>query len=492
MIDEQTAARIRRLFYAEHWKIGTIAAQLGLHRDTVCRALRTDRFHPPHQRRPRLTDPYREFIREILEKHPTLRATRIHQMIAQRGYRGGVVPVRRLVRELRPRVQEAFLRLRAFPGEEGQVDWAHFGQVRIGAAQRRLSCLVMTLSYSRAIAAEFFFEQTLESLLAGHVRAFAAWGGSPRRLLYDNMKSVVADRYGEAVRFHPRLLELAAHYRFAPRVCAPARANQKGRVERAIRYLRESYFAGRPFTTLEELNRQVRQWIEEVAHRRPWPEDRSRSVDEVLQEERDCLLALPAHPLETDRLLSVHPRKSIYVRFDLNDYSVPPEAVGRTLTLAVSGTRVRILEGSRELARHRRSFDRGQVVADPAHQQQLLELKRKAHGAAPSDRLACVPESEAFLRAGVLRGESAARLSVQLGHLLDEYGAEALRQALKEALDRGTPRASSVAFLLRRQGRPPQPALDLSRSPRLARLHVQPHDPEDYDELCRTDNDAAE
>ncbi len=183
MISPELAAEIRRLFHAEHWKIGTIASELSLHRDTVGRALETDRFNRGKIERPRLTDPYVEFVRETLQRHPRLRATRVHEMIRLRGYPGGVGMVRRLVAELRPRRREAFLRLRAFPGEEAQVDWASFGTVQIGRARRRLSCLVLTLSWSRALALEFFFDQSMESFLRGHVRAFEQWGGCPRTLL---------------------------------------------------------------------------------------------------------------------------------------------------------------------------------------------------------------------------------------------------------------------------------------------------------------------
>ncbi len=227
MIDAELTAEIRRLFHAEHWRIGTIARQLGLHRDTVRRALRTERFNRDKIRRPRLTDPYVEFMRETLQRYPTLRATRLFEMIRQRGYQGSVIQVRRLAAELRPQPREAFLRLRAFPAEQGQVDWACFGTVAVGRAKRRLSCLALTLSHSRALSLEFFFDQSLESFLRGHVRAFAQWGGCPRTLLYDNLKSVVAERRGDAVRFHPRILELAGHYRFAPKPCRPGRANEK-------------------------------------------------------------------------------------------------------------------------------------------------------------------------------------------------------------------------------------------------------------------------
>lgn len=140
----------------------------------------------------------------------------------------------------------------------------------------------MTLSYSRALALEFFFDQTLENFLRGHVRAFTQFGGAARELLYDNLKSAVLERLGDAVRFHPRLLELAGHYHFAPRPCAPARGNEKGRVERAIRYIRDSFFAARPFTTLEELNRQAGLWRDETAHGRRWPGDDRKTVAEAL------------------------------------------------------------------------------------------------------------------------------------------------------------------------------------------------------------------
>ncbi len=298
----------------------------------------------------------------------------------------------------------------------------------------------------------------------------------------------MAERRGDAVRFHPRILELAGHYRFAPKPCRPRRANEKGRVEKAIQYVRSSFFAARPFTTLADFNRQARRWIEEIAHRRPWPGDRSRSVQEVFDKERERLLPLPAHPFETDLIQPVRARKTIYVRFDLNDYSIPPAAVGKQLTLAACDSRVRILEGETELARHRRSWDRGQTVADPAHQEELLRLKRKARGAAPSDRLnQAVPESEAFLQAALLRGESVSHQTRRLLQLLDEYGAEPVRSALREALERGTPRASSVAFLLNRRRTSAPLPVDLSRRPELADLHVQPHDPGGYDEPSEPD-----
>jgi transposase len=497
MISHEQVARIRHLFHAEHWKIGTIVAELGFHPDTVRRALETDRFHSQPRLRDRLTDPYLDFLRQTLQQYPRLRATRLFQMIRSRGYAGGITQLRRVVAELRPPRREAFLRLHTFPGEQAQADWAHFGEVVIGRARRRLSGFVLTLSYSRALWLEFFFDQSLEHFLLGHVHAFSDWGGAPRSLETDNLRSVVLERRGDAIHFHPRFLELSAHYHFATRPCNPRAGWEKGRVERTIQYARSSFFAARPFTTLEDFNRQALQWRDQVAHQRPWPGDDARTVAQVLEEERPRLLPLPAHPFPCDLMRTIYPDKTLCVRFDLNDYSVPPRALGRALTLVASPNTIRLLDGSTEIASHRRSYNRHELVEDPAHRQALLEQKRKALGSTASGRLAAmVPESQAFLQAAFERGESTARLTAQLLRLLDDYGAQELAVALREALERHTPRLSSVAFILtrrhrQRRQRAPLP-VNLSRRPDLENLTVSNPSLEAYDELAQDPEENSE
>jgi transposase len=493
MIDPEVRVQIRRYFYAEHWKVGTIAQALGLHPDTVRRAIEVERFHRAEQLRATMLDPYLPFARQTLEEHPRLCATRLHQMLRDRGYRGSIEQLRRVVARLRPQSHEAFLRLQVFAGEQAQVDWAHFGSVTIGRAKRTLSCFVMTLSWSRALYLEFFFDQTMESFLRGHVNAFRSFNGAARVALYDNLKSAVLERHGSQIHFNPRLLELAAHYHFVPRPCQVRAGNQKGRVERAIRYVRDSFWAARNFTTLEECNRQALKWRDEVAHQRPWPDDRNRTVAQAFIDEQPRLLPLPLHAFSADCVIAVHSAKTIYVRFDGNDYSIPPEAVGRSLMLAASDTEVRVLDGAREIARHRRSYNRQQLVLDPAHQQALLRSKRKARESTRSSRLElAVPESAQLLERAFAEGESAAQQSAQLLDLLDRYGTRAMRRAVREALDRNTPRASSVAFLLRQSNHAMPLPLDLSRHPQAQNLNVQPHDLETYDELAHHSDEESE
>ncbi len=220
MIDLETVARIRQLYYGERWRVGTIAAELGLHHAVVERALRDETKAKPAPRPSRFA-PYVGYAREMLERYPRLRATRLWQMLRERGLSLSVRQVRDKVRELRPAPREAFLVRRTFPAEEGQVDWASFGHVTIGATRRALSAFVLTLTYSRWIFLRFFLDQSLENFLRGHVYAFADLAGCPRHLLYDNLRSAVAQRHGDAVRFNTRLLELAAHYHFSPRAHHP-------------------------------------------------------------------------------------------------------------------------------------------------------------------------------------------------------------------------------------------------------------------------------
>ena len=142
MITPETRVQIRRYFYAEHWKIGTIAQALDVHPDTVRRAIEVERFQHAEPLRPSVVDPYLPFVRQVLEQHPRLRATRLYQMIRDRGYSGSVEQLRRVVARLRPQPHEAFLRLQVFPAEQAQVDWAYFGSVMVGRAKRQLSCFV--------------------------------------------------------------------------------------------------------------------------------------------------------------------------------------------------------------------------------------------------------------------------------------------------------------------------------------------------------------
>src|SRR5579871_5223504 len=259
MITAELRAHIVRLYTVDKWRIHTIARQLGVHHCTVERVLREQQQgQPVPLRRPSLVDPYWPFLQETLSRYPGLTAQRLYQMVQQRGYRGSSSHFRSLVARLRPPpAAEAYLRLATMPGEQGQVDWAYFGKHQVGRAHRSLWAFVLVLSYSRMLFVRFYLGQVQSLFLQGHQAAFDFFGGVPRVLLYDNLKSAVLERVGAAIRFHPVLWDFATAYGFEPRPVAVARGNQKGRVERAIQYLRTAFWPARTFGSLAELNQQA-------------------------------------------------------------------------------------------------------------------------------------------------------------------------------------------------------------------------------------------
>ena len=498
-IDKQTRAEILRLFFAEKWKIGTIARQLGVHHNTADRIV-AEAGVPLRLRgrKPSKLDPFLPFIRETLAAWPRLPSSRLYQMACERGYRGSQSHFRNLVAAERPRpVAEAYLRLDALPGEQGQVDWAHFGKVRIGRAERSLMGFVMVLSYSRRVFLRFYLNAGMENFLRGHVEAFEAWQGVPRELWYDNLKSVVLERRGPLIHFNHRFLDFAGDYRFQPKPVAIARGNEKGRVERAIRYVRGNFFAARAWRDIDDLNAQARAWCDGIAADRPWPDDRSISVREAFERERGSLLALPDDRSPVDERVEVRIGKTPYARFDLNDYSVPHTHVRRTLTAVATLEEVRILDGVDVIASHPRSFDKAARIENPEHIEELIGHKRRARRLRGQSRLVqAAPNSERLLAETARRGGYMGATVAALLRLLDRFGAAELEAAIDDALERGAPHPNAVRLGLTRRreqrNQPPPIPVDLPDDPKLRDITVRDHDLGGYDGLAEDPGEDSE
>lgn len=496
MISRQLEAEILRLFHAEKWRIGTLAAQLGVHHTTVRRVLAAAGLPAGRQSlRPSMADPFVAFIVETLEKYPTLRASRLYEMVRQRGYPGRPDHFRAVVARYRPRPPaEAYLRLRTLAGEQAQVDWAHFGKLTIGRAVRPLMGFVMVLSWSRQIFLRFYLSASMANFCRGHVDAFNWLGAVARNILYDNLKSAVLERIGDAIRFHPTLLELAAHYRFCPRPVAVARGNEKGRVERAIRYARDSFFAARAFADIDDLNAQALEWCGGLAADRRCPQDATRSVREAFATEKPHLLALPEQPFPTDETVQVQVGKTPYARFDLNDYSVPHTHVRRMLTLVADLKNLRVLDATEVIATHARSWDRGRQIEDETHVRELVEYKRKAREHRGMDRLHhAAPSSQQLFAQIAERGGNLGSVTCGLIRLLDAYGAEAVELSIQEALIQGVPHLAAVRQILDRsrhaRGQPPALAVTLPDDPRVRDVVIRPHRLADYEQLRQDPDD---
>jgi len=489
VIDAELEAQILRLHHVEKWPVGTIANQLTVHHDVVRRVLRQAGLPRAAAKRSSMIDAYVPFVIETWKNYPTLTARRIYDMVRERGYPGSAGHFRHRVAHLRPRPRaEAYLRLKTLPGEQAQVDWAHFGKVQVGRATRPLMAFVMVLSYSRAIFVKFYYGHSMAPFLEGHVAAFGLFGGVARVSLYDNLKSAVLERRDKVIRFHPTLLDIANHYRYEPRPVAVARGNEKGRVERAIRYARDSLFAGRKWSDLADLNRQARQWALTVAMERRCPEDHALTVGEAFEAEKPHLLALPGDPFPAEERVEVRVGKTPYVRFDGNDYSVPHKLVRLTLTLFAGVGHVRVVHQDEVVAEHARSYDRRKQIEDEAHIKELVDHKKKAKDHRGVDRLQhLAPRSEALLQSMAERGFPLGPAAQALLRLLDAYGAVEFQKAIEEALEQGTHHPAAVEQVLDRRrleagGLPPVP-LELPDDPRVRDLSVRRHALESYDTL---------
>ena len=490
MITKETEAEILRLHHAETWRIGTIATQLGVHHSTVRRVLAQAGLDAGRVSvRPSMADPYVPFIEETLKQYPRLRASRLFEMVKARGYPGksrslpddrGALPSPSAGRSVPARAHAA---RRAGAGRLGALRQAPHRPGCAGPVGLRDGAV----AGRRRIFLRFYLSAAMPSFVRGHVEAFDFFGGVPRVLLYDNLKSAVLERAGDAIRFHPTLLELSAHYHFLPRPVAPARGNEKGRVERAIRYVRDSFFAARTFTDLDDLNAQALAWTEGIAADRPCPEDWGRTVRELFAEERGKLLALPDNPYPTEERVVVEVGKTPYVRFDQNDYSIPHTHVRRSLVVLATPTTVRVLDPGTEavLSTHARSWDRDQQIEDPSHIEALVEHKRAGKEHRAIDRLhAALPHSRALLVAIAERGGNLG--SATLGALQaarhracrrprrrhragpgPRHAAPRCRASPARPRPKGPRRApsgraaSSRGPAPRRARRPPPPALDL-------------------------------
>ena len=488
-VSREVESEIRVLYFGEHLPVGTVAAQLGVHEDVVRRVVGLLEPRAPADPRPLKVDPVKEFIAETLKQYPRLCSTRLFDMVKSRGYTGTPRTLRAYVRTVRPRPKrEAFLRLSPLIGEQAQVDWAHVGNIPVPGGVRPLWLFVMALAWSRAIWAEFVLDLSVWSLLRSLTRACAYFGGTPREWLFDNAKVVVLERHGAAARFHPLLLDLAGHHAVRLKLCGVRKGNEKGVVERHIRYVRDRFLAARCIHGIDQGNREFLSFVDEVAHPRPHPTLPGRTVLDCFEEERGRLLPLPKVAFVTEQVIPVRVDKTAFCRFDTNVYSVAPSLVGKTITLAVDDREVRLLDGSELVASHQRCWGRRQILESPEHREAILALKQEALASKGRSRLqAAVPGIDGLYERWVHAGRNLGSMTTRTLKLLDLYGPALLASAAAEILERGLHDPGALAALCeqRRHAMSAAVPLHTTLSPDINGRDVIPHDLEAYDAKSR-------
>jgi len=267
MIDFETFSKIRQLFDQKQLKVSQIALELGLHQSTVAKWVKILKYQPRQRaKRPSKLGPYKGQIVALLERHPYT-AQQILQQLRQQGYSGGYSILKKFVAQVRPVRKPAFLTLHFAPGECAQVDWGCAGSIVVGSTRRQPSFFVMVLCYSRLMYLEFTLAQSMEQFLTCHQRAFEFIGSVPAKVMIDNLKTgVLCHPRGEKAQLNPRYVDFAGHYGFEPIACAVGQANQKGRVENGVGYVKKNFLAGLEIPSFSAINPGAEQWLTQTAN----------------------------------------------------------------------------------------------------------------------------------------------------------------------------------------------------------------------------------
>lgn len=353
--------------------ISEIARRTGYDRKTVRRRLREDGppRYGPRPPRPTKLAPYMTYVRQRLQEG-LWNCVTLLRALRQQGYAGGITRLRQFVQPLRPQPREvATCRFETAPGEQAQVDWASFGRFQ----GQRLSAFVMTLGYSRMKYVEFTLSQDLETFLTCHLHAFAAFGGVPQTLLYDNLKSVVLRRDASGIRFHPRFLDFAAVFGVIPRLCQPGRPQTKGKVENTVGYVKGSFWPGRTFPDLTDLNAQARDWCATVANALPHATTRVIPAERLREEN---LQPLEGQTYDTSYTVHRLVSKDCLVSYRGSRYSVPWAYARKSVVVKVpvGGPRLTIVAHEHVIATHALSPTAGRLVIEPAHYAGLPRSQR--------------------------------------------------------------------------------------------------------------------
>jgi transposase len=487
MIDYETYSKIRHSHAEKGLTFSQIALELGIDPETVAKYARAEKFVPRQGvKRTSKLEAFKPMLTRLLERHP-YSATQLLARLREEGYEGGFSILKNYVRAVRPVRHRAFLTLAFEPGEAAQVDWGSAGVIQIGDTRRRLSFFVMVLCHSRMAYVEFTCGECMEHFLACHKNGLEYFGGTPRSILIDNLKTgVISHPLGEAARFHPRYVDFAAHYGFEARACNVRKANEKGRVENAVGYVKKNFLAGLDIpSSLSAMNAAARQWLQSIANVRLHAETRKPPM-ELFQIEKPALRSLPPEGADTSVTRLVRVTNRCRVVLDTNRYSVPAAHASQRLTLKAFSDRLCLYHAHNLVASHPRSYERHRDFENPDHVRELLDQRQRAREAKWLQTFyALSPQAEYYhqqLNARSLKARSHINKIVALA---DIYGSDKVARAIDDAIVSEAFACQYIENILQQRERlTPQPGpLHLTRRSDLLDLELSPADLSLYDKL---------
>jgi transposase len=422
-------------------------------------------------------------------------AQRIYERLRdEHGFAGNVTTVRRYVRVAERRMKDVFMPLAFEPGEEAQVDW-HDGWIEENGVQRKCQFFCMRMCYSKASFVQPYERANLESFLDGHVRAFKHFGGIPKRLAYDNLKSAVIQVLpGRERKLNERFKELRSWYLFDTRFCNIASGNEKGDVENLAKRSQRTYLTPIPAVgALRELGPTLLHQCEADLDRPAPRPHRDKTQRDLWEEEKRCLRSLPDQPFEACRRLCTFIDKRSLVQVDTNSYSAPVRWAHHPVTVKCFVDRVELWCEQACVASHERSYDRGQFILEPAHYLALLKTKpgsldnaRAFKGQPWGD------DFDRLRRELEYRYETAGtRKFIDVLLLFNVYPVEDVKQAVRLCVRRRAFSDDAVRGLLRNEPLTSARRLDLSHRPDLLAVSDGIRPANVYDQLLDREEVAA-
>lgn len=362
----------------------TIAHKLGIHRETVKKYLQENRPAAENRRtnhKESILAPFQQTIEDFLHQD-NYRSTWLYNQIQKMGYSGGYDTVKIFVRSIKSRLQrQAFIRFETIPGFQAQVDWADFQVIQSSGQVLTYYLFIMVLGFSRAIYAELVKSCTMQAFMEAHMRAFQYLGGAPMEILYDNMKHVVIDRRQGKANFNIEFSHFAHHYAFKPLASPPYSPWVKGKVERPVDYIRESFWRGYPFQSLEVTNSDLLDWLNQTANCRIHG-TYQQAVNIRWEKERPSLSPCPALGYDTSIKVYRKVYKDCMISYNASHYQLPADVVGQKVLLKVKDGSIRFYDDQRLLATYDEAPGKGSWVMNAPFTEQLLQ-SRKQHKANP-------------------------------------------------------------------------------------------------------------
>lgn len=354
--------------HSERW----IAKKLGIHRNTVKKYI-TNKKRPKYRKKKRresILSPYHQIIRDWLDQDD-FRATWIFDKLKELGYGGGYDTVRYFVRDVKKqKAQTAYIRFETEPGRQAQMDWADFKVCNRDGSSFFVYLFVLVLGFSRAMYGWFVDRCTLEAFMDSHIGAFRYLGGVPAEILYDNMRHVITITKSGQRHFNLEFVDFAAHYGFTPEPCPPYSPWVKGKVERPIDYIRERFWRGYHFESIQKANADLRHWLDTVANLRIHGTHR-QPVHQRFEQEKPFLGPLPAGDYDTSIKVFRKVYKDCLVSYETNRYILPHTVVGKNVMLKIKNGIIRFYDDDQLLVTCNQCEGKHQLVGNRLFYEQL-------------------------------------------------------------------------------------------------------------------------